>query len=120
METIWFALVALMIAIYVVLDGFDIGAGIVHGFEQNRMLEEFAILDHQLNACAVHMDDAASADVEMANFAVTHLAVGQSDRRAAGLNQCIGVVAQEPIIHRLAGKGDGIGVGCLGCGCDYG
>src|SRR3984885_6937206 len=30
METIWFALVALMIAMYVVLDGFDIGAGIVH------------------------------------------------------------------------------------------
>ena len=30
METLWFALVAVMIAMYVVLDGFDIGAGIVH------------------------------------------------------------------------------------------
>jgi cytochrome bd ubiquinol oxidase subunit II len=30
METIWFAVVAVMIAMYVVLDGFDIGAGIVH------------------------------------------------------------------------------------------
>lgn len=30
METIWFALVAFMLAMYVVLDGFDIGAGIVH------------------------------------------------------------------------------------------
>ena len=30
METIWFCLVAVMIAIYVVLDGFDLGAGIVH------------------------------------------------------------------------------------------
>jgi cytochrome d ubiquinol oxidase subunit II len=29
METIWFMLVAVMIAIYVVLDGFDLGAGIV-------------------------------------------------------------------------------------------
>jgi len=29
METIWFMLVAVMIAVYVVLDGFDIGAGIV-------------------------------------------------------------------------------------------
>ena len=27
METIWFALVAFMLAMYVVLDGFDIGAG---------------------------------------------------------------------------------------------
>lgn len=30
METLWFCLVALMIAGYVVLDGFDIGTGIVH------------------------------------------------------------------------------------------
>jgi cytochrome d ubiquinol oxidase subunit II len=30
METLWFCLVALMIAGYVVLDGFDLGAGIVH------------------------------------------------------------------------------------------
>jgi len=29
METIWFMLVAAMIAVYVVLDGFDLGAGIV-------------------------------------------------------------------------------------------
>ncbi len=30
METIWFCLVAVMLAMYVVLDGFDLGAGIVH------------------------------------------------------------------------------------------
>ena len=30
METLWFCLVALMVALYAVLDGFDIGAGIVH------------------------------------------------------------------------------------------
>jgi cytochrome d ubiquinol oxidase subunit II len=30
METIWFCLIAVMIAMYVVLDGFDLGAGIVH------------------------------------------------------------------------------------------
>jgi cytochrome d ubiquinol oxidase subunit II len=30
METLWFWLVALMIAVYVLLDGFDLGAGIVH------------------------------------------------------------------------------------------
>jgi cytochrome d ubiquinol oxidase subunit II len=30
METIWFCLVAAMIATYVVLDGFDLGAGIIH------------------------------------------------------------------------------------------
>ena len=30
METVWFWLVAVMIALYVVLDGFDLGAGILH------------------------------------------------------------------------------------------
>src|SRR5260221_10548728 len=30
METIWFCLVALMISVYVVLDGFDLGAGAIH------------------------------------------------------------------------------------------
>lgn len=30
METIWFCLISVMIAIYVVLDGFDLGAGIIH------------------------------------------------------------------------------------------
>ncbi len=31
-EILWFCLVAIMIAGYVVLDGFDLGAGIVHLF----------------------------------------------------------------------------------------
>jgi cytochrome bd ubiquinol oxidase subunit II len=30
MQTIWFCLVAVMIALYAVLDGFDLGAGIIH------------------------------------------------------------------------------------------
>lgn len=30
METVWFCLVALMLTVYVVLDGFDLGAGIIH------------------------------------------------------------------------------------------
>ncbi len=30
METIWFCLIAIMIAMYVVLDGFDLGAGAIH------------------------------------------------------------------------------------------
>jgi cytochrome d ubiquinol oxidase subunit II len=30
METLWFIIIALMLAAYVILDGFDIGAGIIH------------------------------------------------------------------------------------------
>lgn len=34
--TVWFCLVAIMIAGYVVRDGFDLGAGIVHLFVARR------------------------------------------------------------------------------------
>jgi len=45
MHTFWFCAVAVMIAAYVVLDGFDLGAGIIHLFvartdaERRRVLE---------------------------------------------------------------------------------
>ena len=32
MATIWFILIAMMLAVYAVLDGFDFGAGILHLF----------------------------------------------------------------------------------------
>src|SRR5437899_12595532 len=32
METVWFAIVSGMLAVYVVLDGFDFGVGILHRF----------------------------------------------------------------------------------------
>jgi cytochrome d ubiquinol oxidase subunit II len=44
METLWFCLVAIMIAGYVVLDGFDIGAGIVHLFAARTELERKRVL----------------------------------------------------------------------------
>ena len=30
METLWFMIVAVMVAAYVVLDGFDLGAGVIY------------------------------------------------------------------------------------------
>ncbi len=44
METAWFCLVAVMIAVYVVLDGFDLGAGIVHLFVARTDVERRAVL----------------------------------------------------------------------------
>src|ERR1700690_4191165 len=44
METIWFCLVAVMIAVYVVLDGFDLGAGIVHLFVARSDRERPAVI----------------------------------------------------------------------------
>jgi cytochrome d ubiquinol oxidase subunit II len=44
METVWFVIVALMIATYVVLDGFDFGAGILHLFVAKKDDERRSVL----------------------------------------------------------------------------
>src|SRR3954449_9036595 len=44
METLWFCLVAVMIAMYVVFDGFDLGAGIIHLFVAKTPEERRQIL----------------------------------------------------------------------------
>jgi cytochrome d ubiquinol oxidase subunit II len=44
METLWFALVALMVAGYVVLDGFDLGAGIIHFWVAKTQEERSLVL----------------------------------------------------------------------------
>jgi len=44
METIWFSLVAAMLAVYVVLDGFDLGAGVVHLFVARSDAQRRAVL----------------------------------------------------------------------------
>src|SRR6266567_7556470 len=44
MEALWFCLVAIMIAGYVALDGFDIGAGIVHLLVARSDIEKRVVL----------------------------------------------------------------------------
>jgi cytochrome d ubiquinol oxidase subunit II len=44
METLWFMIIAFMLAMYVVLDGFDLGAGIIHFFAGKTEDERRTIL----------------------------------------------------------------------------
>ncbi len=44
METLWFYIVAVMIAVYVVLDGFDLGAGVLHLFVARNDTERRTVL----------------------------------------------------------------------------
>jgi cytochrome bd ubiquinol oxidase subunit II len=44
METLWFMLIALMIVVYVVLDGFDLGVGVIHQFVAKTEPERRAIV----------------------------------------------------------------------------
>jgi len=85
--------------------------GIFHRVEQHWMREEFAVLDHQIDARNFHMHDAPGANIQMAHFAVAHLALGQPDKRPAGMDERIGIFAQQPVIRRLAREGDGVGLG---------
>ncbi len=87
------------------------GAGVLHGVEQHGMREQFAVLDHQVDAGDVHVDDAAGADVEVADLAVAHLAFGKADERAAGVDERVGIFAQQAVIGGLAGERDGVGFG---------
>jgi hypothetical protein len=73
------------------------------------MLKKLAILNHQLDASAIHMDDATGANVEMSHFAVAHLSVRQADVMAARMNQRVGILAKKPVISGLAGKRDRVG-----------
>jgi cytochrome d ubiquinol oxidase subunit II len=45
METLWFILVSFMLMVYVLLDGFDLGAGIIHLFAGRSDQERRLILN---------------------------------------------------------------------------
>jgi len=44
METLWFCILAVMVGMYVVLDGFDLGAGILHPFVAKTDAERRAVM----------------------------------------------------------------------------
>jgi len=70
------------------------------GGPQNRIFRESVVANHPIQPCNVHLNNAAGADIQVADFAVTHLAIGQADRFARGMNQSVRVVAQEAVEHR--------------------
>ena len=84
---------------------------VLHSGEQDRVLEELAVLDHQIDAGDVHVHDASGAYVEMADFAVAHLPIRQADVLAAGMNQGIRIFAEQAVVIGFAGQRDGISFG---------
>ena len=86
-------------------------ARMFHGVEQHRMLEQFTILDHQVDTGDVHVHDPSRANVEMPDLTVSHLPFRQAHERPAGMNEGIGIFAQQPVVGRLAREGDGVGFG---------
>src|SRR5690242_18871698 len=87
------------------------GARVLHRTEQNGMLEEFAVLNHQLNAGRVHVNDAPGANIQVADFAVAHLPFGQADVWAAGLDQGVRIFLQQAVVSWLSRERDSVSFG---------
>src|SRR2546427_10600612 len=54
------------------------------------------------------MDDAPRPDVQMADFAIPHLAFGQADVRPGGVNQRIWELAHQFVVVRLPRESNGV------------
>ena len=74
------------------------------------MPEQLAVLDHQIDAGDIHVNDAPGADVQVPDFAVAHLPVRQSDEAPAGVNQRVRILGEQLVIVRLARQRNGVGI----------
>src|SRR5271163_135086 len=83
-------------------------AGALHGLLEERNALQPLAGNQKIDAGDVHVHDAARAHVHVADFAVAHLAFGQTDERAGGLNQRVGKFFQQFIVGGFARQGDGV------------
>jgi hypothetical protein len=71
---------------------------------QHRILEEGAVLDRVLDAREVLLHHRAGAEVEVADLAVAHLALGQPDGAPAGGQLRVAVALPQLVEHRCLGE----------------
>ena len=64
--------------------------------------------DQRVDARDVHLHNAACADVQVADFAVAHLPVGQADEVLGGADERVGKLAQQLVVGGLSGQRDGV------------
>jgi hypothetical protein len=78
---------------------------------EERNLVELFVGDEEIDARDVHVDDTAGADVKVADFAVAHLALGEADGGAGGVDESVGKFAEEFVVVGFAREGDGVAFG---------
>ena len=61
------------------MDGLACLDSLVNGAAENLILEEVTVLDGLGNAGELLIDDAACADIGMADLGISHLALGKAD-----------------------------------------
>ena len=87
--------------------------GSLHVLDQHGVLEHLAVLDGLGDEGQLLVDDTARAHVGVADLRVAHLAVGQADSHAAGLDGGHGVIGKDLVQIRLARGGHGVAVGLV-------
>ena len=80
----------------------------LHGLHNGRVLFELARGDRGVDAGDVHLHNAAGADVQVAHLAVAHLPVGQPHKVVAGLDERVGILAQQLVVVGLLGQRNGV------------
>ena len=83
----------------------------VDGVGERFVGEEGAGADRAVDARVFLVHHAAGAEVEVADFRVTHLAGRQADSRLRGMNQGVRMLLPERVPRGLAGRGDGVVLG---------
>ena len=78
------------------------GARVLHRGQQIWIRQELAVFDHHVDLRDVHVDDSSGANVQMTNFAVSHLSRRKANIAATGVHERAGEVAQQDIIVWLA------------------
>src|SRR5882757_4572027 len=76
-------------------------AGVLQRLHDHRMPEKFAGANEIVNARDVHVHHSSRADVQVTDFAVTHLPIGQADEVIRSMKQTMRIFRQEPVVTRL-------------------
>ena len=84
--------------------------GELAGAGERGVGEEAAVEDGGVDAGHVHADDPTGAEVQVADFAVAHLAVGQADEAVAGLEKRIREAVEKAVVDGFAGLSNGVAV----------
>src|SRR5216684_7435834 len=79
-------------------------------FLRNAIAIELAGGDRFIDASEILKNDAAGAQIEMADFGVPHLAFGQTDVGATRAEFAAGIIAIELIVKRCAGEQRGVAI----------
>ena len=80
----------------------------LNNFLEHWITVESAILNGEIDAGELLIDDSTCAEIEMSYFGIPHLAFGQADLESARLESGLGVSGVELIMHWGRGQKGGV------------